>query len=164
MKYVFAIPLSTAALFGLVACTNPEATSEDESPTTEETMPAEPLEPEEQPLEPGEQPLEPLEPEEQPLEPLDDSPDSPESIDPNSGMTAPAAGTESDLELAATIQAELNAQLPDNQLVVQSDQGNVLVTGEVATVEEMQIAEVIVLETEGVQGVNMQVDMVMPKS
>jgi len=142
MKYFFAIPLGTVALLGLVACSSPEATSEGMDPTTEESTSAEQLETDAQ------------------VEPLP----SAESPDMDAEAIAPDADAQSDLELAKMIQANLDAQLPDNQLTVAAEQGNVTVTGEAATAEEIEQAEAIVLLTEGVQSVEMQVDMAMPAS
>lgn len=136
MRYVLAIPLGTAALMGIVACSSPEATTEGpDSLTTEDSLPAAFPEPNEQ-----------------------------ESPALDAEAIAPGTEPISDAELVETIQANLDAQLPDNQLTVEAEQGAVVVMGEVATTEELQQAEAIAIATRGVQSVEMQVEMAMPTS
>jgi len=143
MKSFFALPLGTAALLGLIACSSPESTSEGMDSTTAASPPAGELD------------------SAAPVDPLSSDQGSPK---PDAEAIAPGADAQSDLELAEMIQANLDAQLPTNQLTVEAEQGNVTVIGEVATPEEMEQAEAIVLATEGVQTVEMQVDMAMPAS
>jgi len=142
MKYLFAIPLGTAALFTLVACGNPEASDRLDEPTanteTENSVRENQLESDERAQQQREEMLD--------------------------NQAEGGADPASDRELATQIQENLDSQLPDNQLSVEAEDGIVTVVGDVASEAELQQVESLVAATAGVQSVDMQVNVVAPAS
>jgi len=89
---------------------------------------------------------------------------SPESevdpeVDPGTGSLDAAA---SDRQLADAVQTELDAQMPDNQLGVDANNGEGTITGEVISDAEMQQIEAIASQVEGVRSVSVQAATLTP--
>lgn len=145
MKHIIAIPLGTAALVGLIACSNPDNATEGSNSSSPELDAGENNSIRENQIESDERARQQRE---DVLE--GQAPQSSEEIAPDAEMS-------SDRQIVDTIQAKLEAQLPDNQLTVESTEGNVTISGEVASEIEMQQAKSLAAETEGVQSVDMQV-------
>ncbi|MEB3360246.1 MAG: BON domain-containing protein [Synechococcales bacterium] len=155
MKRTMTIVLGTAALMGLMACSGPSSTESLENTSPELNSEGDNQVRENQ--------LESAERAQQDREEMfgNEEPSDLEAGPETGSLDAAESG---DRELVDAIQAELDTQLPDNQLAVEANGGDVTIAGEVASEAEVQQIEAIASQIEGVRSVNMQTTVTSPST